>query len=275
MILDVGGFFNACGDCPQLDRPGPTDLSNQIWERKKALFERLSPDKIHFVAPSSWLADEVRKSPILGRFPLSVVPYGLDLDDFAPRDKSSAREVFGIPHQAKVVLFIADGLPLMRKGFDKLVESIERILIKLPHLYLVVVGNNSPELKGRIPHLTLGPVNNDRLLSNIYRQPMFLRFLLCRIIYPIRFLNRWPVAPRCRLRCGRDSRNDPARKTGLLVPPHDVALFGSALLELLRSSERLTTFGENCRNVALQRFSLAQQAASYTELYGRLLNGHI
>lgn len=65
------------------------------------------------------------------------------------------------------------------------------------------------------------------------------------------------------------------KKTGLLVPPHDVALFGSALVEIVSDSHRLTKMEENCRRAAEQGFSLLQQASRYVELYGRLIRQRV
>lgn len=95
--LGCGRYLRQCGDCPQLVAAGPNDLSHEIWTRKKSLFDQLSAEQIHFATPSTWLAEKVRCSPILGRFPVSVIPSGLDLTEFSPRDVGRAREVFGIP----------------------------------------------------------------------------------------------------------------------------------------------------------------------------------
>lgn len=270
--LGCGRYLQTCGECPQLGLSGPTDLSHQIWARKKTLFERLSLNQIHFVAPSLWLAERAKQSPILGRFPMSVIPYGLDLDDFAPRDKFSAREVFGIPHEAKVVLFVADGLPLMRKGFEKLVEALEHIKARLPHLCLVVVGHNSPDLEGRLPHINLGPITSDRLLSNIYSAADVFAIPSMQDNLPNTVLESMACGtPAVGFAVGGIPDMIRHGKTGLLVPPYDVAQFGSALVELLCSTDRLAALSENCRRAATQRFSLMQQASSYAELYCELL----
>ena len=274
--LGCGRYLQACGECPQLGMPAPSDLSSQIWARKKALFENLPSDQVHFVAPSSWLADQAKQSPLLRRFPISVLPYGLDLNDFAPREKFSAREVFGIPHQAKVVLFVADGLPLMRKGFGKLIEALEHIKSRLPHLCLVMVGHNSPDLKDRVPHMNLGPITNDRLLSNVYSAADVLAIPSLQDNLPNTVLESMACGtPVVGFAVGGIPDMVRNKKTGLLVPPHDVALFGSALVEIVSDSHRLTKMGENCRRAAEQGFSLLQQASRYEELYGRLIRQRV
>ena len=274
--LGCGRYLSQCGECPQLRAPATNDLSSEIWKRKKSLFDRLPEDQIHFATPSSWLAEEVKRSPILGRFPLSVIPYGLDLRDFAPRDVGSAREVFGIPREAKVILFVADGLPLFRKGFEVLMQVLEHIKARIPRLHLVTVGHNSPDLGHRIPHTSLGHVNNDRLLSNIYSAADLLVIPSLQDNLPNTVLESMACGtPAVGFDVGGIPDMVQHGRTGLLVPPYEATALGAAMLELLQNPERRSAFGENCRQVALQHFSLEQQASRYYELYRHLLSNPV
>ncbi|HZK82797.1 MAG TPA: hypothetical protein VFC46_17070, partial [Humisphaera sp.] len=67
-----------CGSCPQLGSSKGSDLASHIWKRKRKLFASLPANRLHVVAPSRWLADAARSSPLLGRFNVMVIPYGLD-----------------------------------------------------------------------------------------------------------------------------------------------------------------------------------------------------
>ena len=271
--LGCGRYLNQCGECPQLRVPASNDLSREIWKRKKSLFDRLPADKIHFAAPSAWLAEEVKRSPMLERFAVSVIPYGVDLNDFVPRDQASAREVFGIPSEAKVILFVADGLSLYRKGFELLTKALEHIRGRLPRLHLVTVGHNSPDLGDGIPHISLGHIGNDRLLSNIYSAADIFVIPSLQDNLPNTVLESMACGtPAVGFDVGGIPEMVQHRKTGLLVPPYEATALGAAMLELLQNSERRSAFGENCRQSALQHFSLEQQASRYSDLYAQLLN---
>jgi glycosyltransferase involved in cell wall biosynthesis len=270
--LGCGRYLSRCAQCPQLQSQELNDLSSQIWDRKKALFDRLPPDRLHIAAPSSWLADEVKRSPVLNRFPVSVIPYGVDLKDFAPRNKQSARDVFGIPQQAKVVLFVADGLPLFRKGFETLIESLERIAPRIPNLYLVGVGHHSPPSSLRVPYINLGYVNNDRLLSNIYSAADVLVIPSVQDNLPNTVLESMACGtPTIGFAVGGIPDMIQHGKTGLLVEPYNTSAFGVAVTELLKNSERQSTLSANCRRAAVQRYSLDRQASRYYQLYTQLL----
>jgi glycosyltransferase involved in cell wall biosynthesis len=270
--LGCGRYLTRCHQCPQLHSQEVDDLSTQIWDRKKALFERISPDRLHIATPSSWLADEVKRSPLLNRFPVTVIPNGINLEDFAPRNKQSARDVFGIPQQSKVVLFVADGLPLYRKGFGVLVEALERVGQRMPNVCLVCVGHNDPPPGLRVPWIHLGYVNNDRLLSNIYSA--------ADVFVIPSFQDNLPNTVLESMACGTPVAGFSVGgipdmiqhgKTGLLAPPFDALSLGTAITELLKNTERRLTFSANCRRVAVHRYSLARQAVLYYELYKTLL----
>ena len=86
----------------------------------------------------------VKNSPLLSRFPVTLIPYGIDLEEFAPRDRRFAREVLGIPQGAQVVMFVSDDLTNRRKGFSFLSEAISGML-QVPNLFLLSVGRGETD----------------------------------------------------------------------------------------------------------------------------------
>ncbi len=82
-----GRFVARCGACPQLGSVDEDDLSRQIWQRRHAMMSRLRPEQLHLVGTSRWIAEQARRSTLLGRFPVTVIPNGLNIDDYAPRDR--------------------------------------------------------------------------------------------------------------------------------------------------------------------------------------------
>lgn len=270
--LGCGRYLSRCGQCPQLQSEVTHDLSTMIWDRKKALFSRINPDQIHIATPSSWLADEVKRSPVLNRFPVSVIPYGVDLEDFAPRNQQSARDVFGIPQKAKVVLFVADGLPLYRKGLGTLGEALERIAHRVPNLFLICVGHNDPPPGLRVPWIHLGFVNNDRLLSNIYSAADVFVIPSLQDNLPNTVLESMACStPVVGFEVGGIPDMVQHGKTGLLARPHDTQELENAIIELLKNPQRRSLLSANCRRVAVHRYSLERQAIRYYQLYKQLL----
>jgi hypothetical protein len=110
-------FTARCGACPQLGSTDEGDLSRRIWERKHEALKAVGPGRLHVVAPSTWTACEAKRSSLLRPFPITVIPYALNMEAFAPRDRGQARDVLGIPRDARVVLFVADPVNRRLKGF--------------------------------------------------------------------------------------------------------------------------------------------------------------
>src|SRR5207237_8712681 len=139
------------------------DLSRQIWRRKKNSLAMIPPGMIHVVGTSRWIAGEANRSSLLGKFPISVIPNGLDTDEFAPRDKMFSRDLWGIPRDASVVLFAAESVANVRKGFHHLAGAVSGITgVRKP--VLVSVGGGQSPFATDIPYLILGKVNHARAL---------------------------------------------------------------------------------------------------------------
>ena len=120
-------FKKGCGCCPQLGSVDASDLTFRVLGRKQASLEHLNPLTTRVVAPSRWMESEARTSALLGRFDVVGIPYGLDTDVFRPRDRRVAREVFGLPQNHRVVMFVAQSLHNHRKGYDLLVGALDGI----------------------------------------------------------------------------------------------------------------------------------------------------
>ena len=269
-----GRFADCCGRCPQLGSNDPKDLSNRIWHRKAKAFSRLDSSRLQFVTPSRWLAEEIRRSPLAGRFPISVIPYGLDLNDFAPRDRAACRDILGLPLDAKVLLFVADGLDNERKGFAQLTAALAALPRDVP-VAILSVGRNKPDVEIHVPWIHVGSVGNDRLLSVLYSAADIF------IIPSLQ--DNLPNAVLEAMACGTPVLGfavggipDMVRPgvTGMLVPPADVEALGSAIIQLLRDPEHLGEMGLNCRRVAIEEYSLVLQAGRYSKLYAAALDVH-
>lgn len=76
---------------------------------------------------------------------IHTVPYGIEIGDLAPREKSDElRRAVGVPETAKVVVTITD----MTEVGDvrNLLEAFEQVVIKKPNARLIVVGDG-PKFK--------------------------------------------------------------------------------------------------------------------------------
>jgi glycosyltransferase involved in cell wall biosynthesis len=139
--FDCTRWKTGCGSCPiPKEYPGLRhDTTALLWLIKRALYER---SQIEVIAPSRWIARLAQESPLLGRFPVHVVPNGLDLSVFRPIPKTVAREVIRLPPERKVVLFAAASLSDPHKGLKPAMKALATWAqtLREPPLLLAVGG---------------------------------------------------------------------------------------------------------------------------------------
>ena len=128
-------------------------------------------------APSKWLAGNIRQS-FLGKYPIQVIPNGMDPDIFHPVScectdqkivKEELSERYGIPKDKKLLLGIASAWN-ERKGMEAFRNLAEETVNGCLKEYCVVlVGMNAAERKtmpGTIVHIE--KTANRRELAKLY-----------------------------------------------------------------------------------------------------------
>jgi glycosyltransferase involved in cell wall biosynthesis len=266
--LGCGGYTHGCGRCPQLGSDAEDDLSRRIWEEKRGVFSRVDPSRLRFVSPSRWLAEAFRISVPGRRFPVSVIPAGLDTGDFAPRDRAACRDILGLPRDGGVVLFLADEMDNLRKGFDLMVAAIRALPAGAP-VTVLSVGRNRPDVQIRVPWVHAGPVDDERQLSAVYSAADLF-------VIPSRQDNL-PNTVMESMACGtpvvgHNVGGIPEMvrhgETGLHVPPGDAAAMAGAIASLLGDPPRLAAMSANCRRLVMEEYPLALHARRYLGIYG-------
>ncbi len=139
----------------------------EAMEIKRRALAKIRSDRITFVGPSKWMADECRKSPTTAGFPCENIPYGLDTEVFKNRPKEKIREIFGIADSECVIGFVADSINDPRKGMRLLMEAIELLAAQHKNLHLLAVGSGKLKTANvRCTHV--GTLQNDVLMSHIF-----------------------------------------------------------------------------------------------------------
>lgn len=77
---------------------------------------------------------------------ITIIPCGVNLDLFQPRDRADSRRRLGIPPDRRVVLFVGRFAAL--KGVDALLEAAADLAQRISGLYLVLAGGDGPESNG-------------------------------------------------------------------------------------------------------------------------------
>lgn len=273
--LGCGRFRERCGRCPQLGSERARDASRATWLRKEKLFGALPAERLHVVTPSRWLAGEVRSSSLFGdRFEVSVIPYGVDTEAYAPRERAAARRTLGLPRDVPVLLFVAHSLDNRRKGGGLLPEALPRVVRRVPELHLLVLGKRAEALTtDRVPTVAVGYTSDDRLLSLVYSAADLLVLPSLQDNLPATALEALACGlPIVGFEVGGIPDMIRPGRTGVLAPAGDAEALGEAIVRALEDDSARAALSHECRRIALDEYPLELQARRYLELYSGLGN---
>ena len=118
------------------------------WDVERWVYHRKQRHWTHprtLIASSSWMADLARNSPLVGDWPVHVIPNPVDTDRYSPGPGAEARALLGLPTDVPlVVTLLPTHLDDPRKGFDLLREALGRLAHERPDVHLAVVGHGHP-----------------------------------------------------------------------------------------------------------------------------------
>ncbi len=260
--LDCERWRTGCGSCPYLGeypRLG-RDTTALLWRLKDAVYAR---SRLRLVVPSRWLAELVRASPLLGRFPVDHIPTGIDTVEFRPGPRDEARRRFGLPLDRPIVFFAAAELNERRKGLHLLAEALRRL--ERPPL-LVVAGNGI--VASGFEHRSLGTLSNESVLADAYRAAdLFVVPTLADVL-----TQTAPESIACGTPCvsfDRGGVTDVVRhlETGYQARFGDVDDLARGIATLLADDGLRERLSGRCREVAERELSVELQVRRYVELY--------
>jgi glycosyltransferase involved in cell wall biosynthesis len=260
--LDCERWRHGCGTCPYLDEYPRlrNDTTALLYRLKDRVY---SNSRLHLVVPSRWMADIVRASPLLSRFPLNYIPTGIDTRVFTPGDRDEARRKLRLPLDRRIVFFAAANINERRKGLHLLAEALRR----LDDPPLLLVAGNGTVARG-IETRYLGAVLDEEVLADAYRAAdVFAVPTLADVL-----TQTAPESIACGTPCIAFDRGgvvDVVRhlETGYQARFGDVDDLARALTTLLGDDALLERLSRKCREVAETEFSVDVQVQRYASLY--------
>jgi len=262
-------FQQDCGNCPQLNRSSKNDFSRSIFRRKKESWNGLN---ITIVTPSKWLAECAKKSSLFKDRRIEVIHNGLDLNVFKPIDKATAREIWDLPTDKKLILFGAmSATSDHRKGFDLLYKGLKQLAAKWSgKAELVVFGASEPENPPDfgLPVHYLGRLHDDISLALLYAAADVM-------VVPSRQEAFGQTASES-LACGTPVVSFGAtglldiidhKLNGYLAKPFDTSDLAAGIDWVLSDNSRHKELCIKAREKAVACFDIEKIAGQYAELY--------
>lgn len=166
--LDCNKFKSTCNHCPQLGQfplASNFDFTKFFHMIKKYTLKK---SKIHFIAPSKWMADFAYDTGHLSTYP-TIISNGIDTNIFKCLNKNETRLLLDLPQNRFIILISSATLDNPFKGIKYAIETI--YLLKNINPFILVVGSYNeliPQmLKGFDFHFT-GYIDNKSTLNQYY-----------------------------------------------------------------------------------------------------------
>lgn len=252
-VNPVGGFFDS------------------ISVHRKRLFWR---HPIGVIAPTKWIADHARRSQVLRRSTIEVIPNPVPLDVFHPADSHLARERLDLVTQGPLIGFVSDvGSRNRLKGFEELLTAMLQVRRHRPDARLVLIGRTSREVGTKMEWiLSTGMIHDDDLLRQAYAA--------CDIIVVPSLVDNAPQSATEAAACGRpvvafnvgglgEVIEDGV--TGFLAGPQDTTALADLILELLSDDALRIRMGEEGRKRAVRLWDPRSVGRRYLEFYEAFL----
>ena len=271
--LDCERWKTGCGKCPYPNIfPAITvDNTRLAWKLKDWAFSR---SHLAVVAQSRWMVGMAEQS-MLRRFPIHRIPNGIDTEIYRPHEPELCRSVLNIPKGKKVLMFMAANLSGRLKGGDIFISAMQRLPESLKaETVILLLGRRGETLAHSlgIQTIYLGYVQSDLLKVICYsaadcfvsptRAESFPNVLLESIACG---------TPVVSLKVGGVPDIARHKVTGLLADPEDVEGFGKHIIEMLEDDALRNAMRQQCRQIALEEYSISLQAQRYIDLYRQLL----
>jgi glycosyltransferase involved in cell wall biosynthesis len=267
---------SGCGHCPDLTiYPAVTrDETAYNWQRKQRIFAR---SRLYVATPSRWLMDKVDESMLKPAcLEQRVIPNGVDLAVFTRADRTEARSALGLPQDATILLFAANGVKHnLWKDYRTMRSALARLAAMIsdrPVLFIALGDVGAEE--------AIGPARL-RFVPHQEAPSSVARYYQAADVYvhaarADTFPNTVIEAAACGLpvvatAVGGIPEQVIDGRTGFLVPAGDDDAMAQQVVRLLEQEGLRRLMAEEARRMARERFDLDHQAGAYLDWYESIL----
>jgi glycosyltransferase involved in cell wall biosynthesis len=218
---------------------------------------------------------------VSGNSPEKVITLynGIEVDAFHDLEKEQAIhlvEQLGIPASGKILTTIAVLRP--PKGIQHLIDAMPAILEAIPDAYYLIVGDGEhrAELEARAKSNKV----NDHVIFAGYRSDIANLMAISHIFVLPTLGDALPTViaeamaaskPVIASAIGGVPEMVSDGKSGILLPAGDSQKLAEACIQLLQKTEEAEAMGKYGRQVALERFNIAEQVKKTEAIYKDLL----
>jgi glycosyltransferase involved in cell wall biosynthesis len=288
--LDCERWRIGCGECPDLARYPAVrrDATAFNWKRKREIYQR---SRLYVTTPCRWLMEKVETSMLAPAIAdRRIIPNGVDLDVFQPNERKQVRASLGLPQEARILLFTANGIRAnIWKDYQTLRDAIGRVAESLhgKQLLFVALGDNGPTERIAQAEIRFVPYQTTPSAVAAYYQAADLYVHAARAdTFPNTILEALAcgtpvvatavggISEQVRgLKTGGSTLNQFSLQeaTGFLTAPGGAEELGARLRYLLENEEVRLQLSTNAAADARMRFGLERQAQAYIDWYRKII----
>jgi glycosyltransferase involved in cell wall biosynthesis len=259
-----------CGQCPDLNIPFQMrrDRTSAMYRIKKWTYQA---SNIDIIVASKWMLNMAQQSPLLSKFRLNYIPFGIDLEVFRPLDSEVAKKRLGVfPGSTVIALRAIQG---EFKGLSYIKECL-RLLESDQPICLLTFNERGllDEFRGKYQIIDLGWVNDVDLTVSAYNASDI--FLMPSIGEAFGMMAIEAMA------CGKpvitfDGTALPevvfAPHGGISVPKGNVTELTSSLERFINNPDERLSVGNKALNLAKEHYDFNTHVNRILDLYADIL----
>jgi len=274
--FDCERWKTGCGACPDLTiyPVAKRDATAYNWQRKQRIFAR---SRLYVATPSRWLMDKVNASMLKPAcVEQRVIPNGVDLTVFAAADRREARSRLGLPQDAHILLFAANGVKQnMWKDYQTMRAALVRIadMMKEQRVLFIALGDIAKEETIGSARIQFVPhQDSPSFVAGYYQAADVYVHAAKADTFPSSVIEAAACGvPVVATAVGGIPEQVIDGRTGFLVPAGDADGMAQRVVRLLEREGIRRLMAAEAQQMAMGRFDIRQQARTYLDWYDSIL----
>ena len=165
---------SGCGSCPVFKEYPYSmwfDTTAFHWRMKKELYKGIN---VTILAPSKWIYNLAKASPLLKHWNIELLPNGVDIAIFKPVPKTVSRSFWNLPENKGILVLSSSVFGDPRKG-SKLIDEIMSAVgavVKHDDMHVLMIGKRYTPFEQKLAKYAeftpTGLIEDQKLLSMAY-----------------------------------------------------------------------------------------------------------
>jgi glycosyltransferase involved in cell wall biosynthesis len=266
-------YLKECLNCPQLAHDEKY-LPHFFLEKKRELIREMNPV---LVTPSNWLADITKRISVFRDMRVEVIPNSIDTALYTNIPKETARKRLNLPLDGFYLLFSVNNAFEKRKGIHHLSSAFHYCRedpiffnkVMTGEVKLMCFGDPGTWVNDlQIPLISLGEIKSERDLCTVYSAADVFLLPSMEDNLPNVVIEAMSCGtPAIAFDIGGIPDMIQNGVNGYIVEKGSESDYARVILDLINDPEHGARISQNCRTIALEKFSLDIQAKRYMGLY--------